>query len=106
MFAIMECNKAVGAVKDAGRDRLDMEYINSLPQPLWDRDWPVYDIDVETGLYRIDVCGMLDIRHIDGCIFMKDNTGKKHFVSDFELDPTLWEERELPAKYLNAGEGL
>src|SRR5689334_8040166 len=35
-------------------DRLDMAYINSLPQPLIGREiggwkWPIYDICVETG---------------------------------------------------------
>jgi len=81
---------------NTGRDRLDMAYINSLPQPLWDGDWPVYDIDVETGLYRIDVCGLLEVRHIDRCIKMKDSNGKHHYVGDFELDHNQWEERALP----------
>lgn len=76
-------------------DRLDLKYINSLPLPLWDGDWPVYDIDVETGFYRIDVCGKLDVLHIDRCITMTDATGKKHYVSDFELDSRLWEDRTL-----------
>jgi hypothetical protein len=81
---------------DTGRDRLDMAYINSLPLPLWDGDWPVYDIDVETGLYRIDVCGLLEVRHIDRCFTMKDSTGKTHYVGDFELDREQWEERASP----------
>jgi len=81
---------------DTGRDRLDMAYINSLPLPLWDGDWPVYDIEVETGLYRIDVCGLLEVRHIDRCFTMKDSTGKTHYVGDFELDPEQWEERTAP----------
>lgn len=74
-------------------DRLDMEYINSLPQPLWDGDFPVYDICVDTGLYRIDVCGLLEIKHIDRCMTMKDANGKTHYTCDFELDPALWEDR-------------
>jgi hypothetical protein len=51
-------------------DLLNMELINSLPQPLWvssngkDWWWPVYDICVETGLVRIDVCGKLQTNHI------------------------------------------
>jgi hypothetical protein len=81
---------------DVGRDRLDMAYINSLPLPLWDEEWPVYDIDVETGLYRIDVCGLFEVRHIDRCFTMKDATGKSHYVGDFELDPEQWEERVRP----------
>lgn len=82
---------------DQGRDRLDMAYINSLPLPLWDGDWPVADIEVETGLYRIDVCGLLEVRHIDRCFTMKDSNGKQHYVSDFELNPEHWEERTSPA---------
>lgn len=77
-----------------GSDRLDMKYINSLPHPLWDGNWPVHDIDVETGLYRIDVCGLLEVRHIDDCFSMKDANGDDHWVCDFELDPELWEDRK------------
>lgn len=79
--------------QDTGRDRLDIEYINSLPQPLWDGDFPVYDICVETGLYRIDVCGLLEVRHIDRCFTMEDGAGKTHYVGDFELDQNKWENR-------------
>lgn len=75
-------------------DRLDMAYINSLPQPLWDGDWPVIWIDVETGCYIIDVCGMTEPRHIDRCMRMRDATGKEHYTSDFELDPAEWEDRK------------
>lgn len=78
-----------------GRDRLDMAYINSLPLPLWDGDWPVVDIDVETGLYRIDVCGLLEVRHIDRCFTMDDSNGNRHYVGDFEIDPEQWEDRAL-----------
>lgn len=74
-------------------DLLDMEYINGLPQPLWDGDFPVFDIDVQTGLYRIDVCGMLDVRHIGGCISMMDANGKKHYVGDFYTNQENWEDR-------------
>lgn len=76
------------------RDILDMDYINSLAQPLWDGDWPVYDICVETGLYRIDVCGLLEVRHIDRCFNMKDALGNIMWVGDLYLDPEMWEERE------------
>lgn len=77
-------------------DLLDMAYINSLPQPLWDGNFPVYDICVETGLYRIDVCGKLDIKHIDRVHTLRDAAGKTHHVGDFYLDPENWEEREVP----------
>lgn len=64
-------------------DLLDMEKLNALPQPLWVNGWPVYDIDVETGLYRIDVCGMLDIDHWGGVITFKDALGNSHDADDF-----------------------
>jgi hypothetical protein len=74
-------------------DLLDMDYINSLPLPLWDDGYPVYDIDVQTGLYRIDVCGLLDVRHINRCSGFKDSTGKFHYIEDFHTDPSQWENR-------------
>ncbi len=74
-------------------DQLDMAYINSLPQPLFDDDWPVHDIDCESGLYRIDVCGLLEVRHIDNCLSMRDADGTTHFVGDFSLNSDCWEER-------------
>jgi hypothetical protein len=67
-------------------DLLNMDYINSLPQPLWDGDWPVAVIDVETGLYYIDVCGLIEMRHIGECVTMTDATGKVHSVEDFYLN--------------------
>ena len=68
-------------------DLLRMEYINSLPQPfiaimIGGGEWPVYDIDVETGLLRIDVVGKLQVMHIrdvnefqdaDGCVYDSDS---------------------------------
>lgn len=74
-------------------DLLNMAYINSLPQPflvreLGDKDftWPVYDIDVETGLYRIDVCGKLDVRHFGEAVEFKDAEGTVHSAESFYSD--------------------
>lgn len=68
-------------------DLLDMEKINSLPQPLWTWDnWPIYDIDVETGLYRIDVCGLLEARKFGEVIYIRDANGEKHDPEDFYLE--------------------
>lgn len=90
-------DRGVGRLTEGKRpDLLDLEYINSLPLPLWDGEWPVYDIDVETGLYRIDVCGLLDVLHIRRCFTMRDATGKNHYVGDFYMDPDEWEERTAP----------
>lgn len=50
-------------------ERLLIEKLNALPQPLYARfcgdkkKWPVYDIDVETGMMRIDVIGKLQVMH-------------------------------------------
>ena len=73
-------------------DRLDADYINSLPQ-LYDDGYPVNNIDVQTGLYQIDCCGLFETRHIDKCMTMKDAYGATHWTCDFELDQSLWEER-------------
>ena len=83
-------------MSESKSDLLDMDYINSLPQ-LWTSDgWPVHDIEVQTGLFRIDAYGMLDVRHIGREILFTDECGKTHWVGDFYLDPESWEER-VPA---------
>lgn len=69
-----------------------MDYINSLPQPLFARFgatwWPVYDIEVQIGLVRIDVCGKLDIKHIGEVFLFRDANGTEHdpetFYSDYK----------------------
>lgn len=74
-------------------DLLRLDYINSLPQPFIARfiggdEWPVHDIDVQTGLLRIDVCGKLDVKHIADVRFFRDEAGVEHdsetFYSDYE----------------------
>lgn len=73
-------------------DRLRMEHINSLPQPFiahfyGGSEWPVNDIEVQTGLLRIDVCGLLEVKHIGDVRFFRDDDGVEHdsetFYSDF-----------------------
>lgn len=74
-------------------DLLRMDFINSLPQPLWVRqwgrtsfDWPIYDICVETGLIRIDVCGKLDKLHICDVAEFKDDYGTVYDSNVFYID--------------------
>ena len=67
-------------------DLLNMDKLNSLPQPLWIRGWPVYDIDVQTGLYRVDVCGKLDVCKWGSVITFKDAYGNIHDPEDFYMD--------------------
>ena len=75
-------------------DLLNMAHINSLPQPLFVRDygrsawwWPVYDIDVQTGLHRIDVCGLLEVRHFGDAAQFRDADGVLHDPDSFYLEP-------------------
>ncbi|AOJ31394.1 hypothetical protein [Burkholderia metallica] len=82
------------STNENGDDLLDMEFINSLPQPLLARQygsgdrwwWPVNDIDVQTGLLRIDVCGKLDVLHISDVYFFRDANGNEYHSDDFYSD--------------------
>lgn len=72
-------------------DLLRMNYINSLPQPFIAKcyggsEWPVYDIDVETGLLRLDVVGKLDVSHIGNVRAFVDAEGVEHDADDFYLE--------------------
>ncbi len=74
-------------------DKLDMAYINSLPQPFIGRElggfeWPIYDICVETGLIRIDVMGKLSIKHISDFTAFRDEAGTTHSADAFYSDAT------------------
>jgi hypothetical protein len=72
-------------------DKLNLDFINSLPQPLmaisWgDRETPVHDIDVQTGLVRLDVSGMLDIMDIADFKAFRDLEGTVHDSETFYLE--------------------
>ena len=80
--------------QDTSRDKLNLDKINSLPQP-WliahffgGDTWPVESIDVQTGLMRIDVCGKLDLKHFAEVKILEDGDGIMHdseiFWSDFD----------------------
>jgi hypothetical protein len=69
-----------------------MDHINSLPQPFigvfiggGDR-WPIEDIDVQTGLLRIDVCGKLQVKHISDVRHFIDADGDIHDAESFYVD--------------------
>ena len=76
-------------------DTLRMDYINSLPQPFMATlignggYWPVNDIEVQTGVLRIDVMGILQAMCISEVDYFTDMDGVKHkaetFFSDYEL---------------------
>jgi len=78
-------------------DLLRMDFINSLPQPLFIRQWgdkgfmwPVQDMCVESGIVRIDVCGLLQAIHIGDIAELKDDGGNIYesevFYSDYIED--------------------
>lgn len=70
-------------------DLLRMDHINSLPQPFlvrfWGDDefWPVHDFEVETGMMRIDVCGLLEVKHFGDVAQVRDGDGKDHDPDTF-----------------------
>lgn len=72
-------------------DILNMQHINRLPQPFIAHffgggEWPVNDIDVTTGLLRIDVVGLLEVKHIGEVNFFRDANGVKHDSDSFYID--------------------
>ena len=74
-------------------DILDMEFINSLPQPLmarkygWQDFWmTVETICVETGCMRFDIMGKIERGHIDDIAEFKDMDGEVHVSDSFWLD--------------------
>lgn len=76
-------------------DLLRKDYINSLPQPFMATlignrgEWPIHDIEVQTGLLRIDVMGKLDVLSMAYVNYFTDMDGVKHdaetFYCDFEV---------------------
>ena len=74
-------------------DLLKLDFINSLPQPFLVRlygektpMWELHDIDVETGLLRIDVCGKLQVMHIGDVAEFTDMDGVVHDSDSFYCD--------------------
>ncbi len=75
-------------------DLLSLEKINALPHPLMIREfrsdpwWPLIDIDVQTGMHRIDVCGLSQVKEISSCAQIMDDRGDIHdmeiFFTDYE----------------------
>ncbi len=73
-------------------DLLRMEYINALPQPFIvrfcgdDQWWPVNDFEVGTGMMRIDVCGLLEVKHFSEVMEVKDGDSVTHDPDTFYSD--------------------
>ena len=69
-------------------DLLRMDYINSLPQPLYIKQadgwkWPLHILDVQTGCLQFDVCGKLQNGHIDEVVEFIDADGGVHPTDTF-----------------------
>jgi hypothetical protein len=73
-------------------DLLRMDYINNLPQPFMVRflgghhEWEVCDIEVETGLLRIDVMGKMEVKRFEDVSYFVDMDGIKHDAETFYTD--------------------
>lgn len=70
-------------------DKLDFDWINSLGQlyaNIFGTWWPVHDIEVQTCLMRIDVCGLLEVRDLHDARGFKNDDGDEFQVDDFYLD--------------------
>lgn len=74
------------------KDLLNMELLNSLPQPLrvsetgkagW---WPIQDFCVKTGIVRIDVFGVLQSTHFSDWNYIRDDSQQIHSLDDFYLE--------------------
>ncbi len=80
----------VPAQQGVDGDLLNMERLNSLPHPLYVAHigawWPVHDIDVQTGLIRIDVSGKLDVLHFGGITGLRDANGAEHNLDSFYIE--------------------
>lgn len=84
-------------------DLLRHDYINSLPQPFMVTligdmgEWAIYDIEVQTGLLRIDVMGKLDVLSMADVNYFTDMDGVKHepetFYCDFEAEDKIKKEQ-------------
>lgn len=76
---------------DGLSDLLRLDYINSLPQPFiatfyGGSEWPIHDIDVETGLLRIDVIGLLEVKRFSEIREIRDADGILHDPDTFYSD--------------------
>lgn len=73
------------------KDMLNMEMINRIGQMyirqygdrhIW---WPLYEVCVQTGFMKVDVCGLLQNMHFDDIAEIKDDSGEKYDPEIFYL---------------------
>lgn len=71
-------------------DLLNMDKLNSMGQLYgkeWDDFWwPITSICVQTGLCRIDVCGMPQPMHFGDFSRIKGDSGEEFQTDDFYLE--------------------
>lgn len=72
-------------------DKLRFDFINSLPHPLIAQfyggdEWQIHDIEVQTGLMRILVCGMLQVEDFSSVKGIRDGDGQLHDADLFYTD--------------------
>lgn len=81
-------------------DRLNIDLINSKGQLFVDLGgnwwWPVFDIDVQTGLFRIDVCGLLECHEWCEALQFRDESRELFWPEMFEMPTTTTTEKETP----------
>lgn len=88
-------------------DVLDMAYINGLPPPFVGREldgyeWPINDFEVGTGLLRIDVCGLLQVKHISEFTRFCDGNGDWRSSEAFYADAIPEDRVVIAAKAVTA----
>jgi hypothetical protein len=71
-------------------DMLDIKKFNLLPGPVTAKmigggDYWIETLDVQTGLMRVDVCGMIDLTEFSMVDWLVDASGEKHDPDDFYL---------------------
>ncbi len=81
-------------------DLLDMDKLNAMGQMYGENLgswWPIVDIDVQTGLCRIDVCGLLQCMHFYEFVRIKGDSGEEMQTDDFYVEDAPCPEMKLPA---------
>lgn len=79
-------------IKVESGDIIDIVKFNNLPSPVtavyWGSKtgWWIETLCVQTGLMRVDVCGMLERCHFSDVKELIDINGNKHNPDDFYID--------------------
>ncbi len=66
-------------------DKLNFDMINDAGQ-LYADGWPIYEVCVQTGLMKIDVCGKLDRLHWSDVVRLTDENNRELDKYSFYLE--------------------